>query len=87
MKKEKLIYDWIVELPKNCSIMTNEAGEVAILYMSKQFGDIQPLLLKLEADNVEILSLPHTINKIKVTMAKQIRIEFAEFVKEMQEEV
>jgi len=82
--KEELQFGWVVERPSKMSVLTNDSGEVALIYNSKNFGDVQPLLLKLSEKNIEVISVPHYIDKIAISLEKVISVKLSKFVEDFE---
>lgn len=83
--KKKICHEWYLHLPStNMMVLSNGEGDVAIIYNDKNFGDTQSLLLHVTESAVKIISVPHYINDIEITLEKNIIITLSEFAKEFE---
>ncbi|MCY7731982.1 hypothetical protein MHY86_09830 [Aerococcus urinaeequi] len=79
MKTTKLFYDWVLthKDDDNIVISTNEHGMVVVTYVSKEFGDIQSLVLYINGDKITIKNLPFALENLSILSdKKEINIEF-----------
>ncbi|MDT1938582.1 MULTISPECIES: hypothetical protein [Carnobacterium] len=86
MNTFNLAYGWTLHAPKVLSVLTNEFGEVGILYSEKNFGDTQALLLHLSEETLSMNSIPHHIEKVEVSLKKVITISLSQFIIEWEKE-
>ena len=87
MIKEEIIHGWTLQLPSEKLVaLTNKNDMVGILYNENSFGDLQTLFLSVTEDSVDILSMPHFINKVKITLDKQIILVLSPFILESEQE-
>lgn len=87
MIKEEIIHGWTLQLPSEKLVtLTNKNDMVGIMYNENSFGDLQTLLLNITKDSVDILSMPHFINNVKITLDKQIILFLSPFILEAEAE-
>ncbi|MGX7419854.1 hypothetical protein ACWOFR_13740 [Carnobacterium gallinarum] len=84
MKTIQLPYGWTLKAPLSLTVLTNEAGEVGILYPEKNFGDVQTLLLTLSDDYVAMNSIPHSIGNVAISLDKVITVTLTQFVEDFE---
>ncbi|MEY8370259.1 hypothetical protein AAK938_01665 [Aerococcaceae bacterium 50-4] len=60
MTKVDLIHGWVLSYQDNADIVVavNQAGNVAITYATKAFGDVQTLLFTITEDRIKMINLP-----------------------------
>ena len=71
MNTFNLAYGWTLHAPKVLSVLTNEFGEVGILYSEK---------------TLSMNSIPHHIEKVEVSLKKVITISLSQFIIEWEKE-
>lgn len=87
MIKEEIIHGWTLQLPSEKLVtLTNKNDMVGIIYNENSFGELQTLLLNVTKDSVDIFSMPHFINKVQITLDKQIILSLSSFVLENEQE-
>lgn len=86
MNTFNLAYGWTLNTPKSLTVLTNEFGQVGIIYSEKNFGDTQTLLLQLSEDMLSMNSIPHHIEKVDVSLKKVITVSLAHYIIEWEKD-
>lgn len=68
MTKVDLIHGWVLSYQDNADIVVavNQAGNVAITYATKAFGDVQTLLLTIQGDSIAVKNLPFVFENLTI---------------------
>lgn len=67
-------HGWRVHSDHRVRIYQESEGNLAIFLDMKEFGDPAPLLIDLTEQSASITSTPHLVEKIEVTLTKEIVI-------------
>lgn len=85
MMKKELEYGWTLHLPnEKLSVLTSESGKVAVIYLGKAFGDLQPLFFELNEEGIDIVSLPHYVHSVQISIKKEISITLSDFLEQFE---
>lgn len=68
-----LIHGWVLTYQDNADIVVavNQAGNVAITYATKPFGEVQTLLFTITEDKIAILNLPFVFENLTILADKK----------------
>lgn len=75
---KKTIHGWEIISNLDVRVYQDEAGGVAILVDRDNFGDQVPVLLNFDGDGVDIKALSHLTKSVRVSLDKNVRIEWHE---------
>lgn len=67
------IHGWVLTYQDNADIVVavNQAGNVAITYATKAFGEVQTLLFTITEDKIAILNLPFVFENLTILADKK----------------
>lgn len=73
MTEVNLIHGWVLTYQDNADIVVavNQAGNVAITYATKSFGEVQTLLFTITEDKIAILNLPFVFENLTILADKK----------------
>lgn len=73
MTEVNLIHGWVLTYQDNADIVVavNQAGNVAITYATKAFGEVQTLLFTITEDKIAILNLPFVFENLTILSDKK----------------
>lgn len=73
MTKVDLIHGWVLSYQDNADIVVavNQAGNVAITYATKAFGDVQTLLFTITEDRIKVINLPFVFENLTIVSNKK----------------
>lgn len=73
MTEVNLIHGWVLTYQDNADIVVavNQAGNVAITYATKAFGEVQTLLFTITEDKIAILNLPFVFENLTILADKK----------------
>lgn len=68
-----LIHGWVLTYRDNADIVVvvNQAGNAAITYATKAFGEVQTLLVTITEDKIAILNLPFVFENLTILADKK----------------
>ncbi|ECL8005293.1 TPA: hypothetical protein ACSK5I_002172 [Listeria innocua] len=75
---KKTVHGWEIISNLDVRVYQDEAGGVAILVDRDNFGDQVPVLLNFDGDGVDIKALSHLTKSVRVSLDKNVRIEWDE---------
>lgn len=73
MTEVNLIHGWVLTYQDNADIVVavNQAGNVAITYATKAFGEVQTLIFTINEDKIAILNLPFVFENLTILADKK----------------
>lgn len=82
----ELTKGWKINLCDKVDILDNKDGKVAVILKSKNFGNIEPIVIDLSEDAIRIHSLPHFVDSLSFTLDKKIEIVYSPFIFEQEQQ-